>query len=38
VYYYTRPMICQRGEGSYTNYFTHAEKSQCEKFTYLSRR
>lgn len=31
VTYYTRPMIIQSGEASYTNYFTHAEREQCEK-------
>ena len=31
VTYYTRPMIIQNGDASYTNYFTHAEREQCEK-------
>jgi hypothetical protein len=31
VTYYTRPMIIQSGDASYTNYFTHAEREQCEK-------
>jgi len=35
IYYYTRPMICQRGEDSIKNYFTHKEKDQCEKNVHL---
>ena len=37
VFYYTRPMIGQRGDSSYTNYFTHASREQCEEnvFAYV---
>jgi hypothetical protein len=31
VFYYTRPMIGQHGDCSYTNYFTHASREQCEE-------
>lgn len=35
ISYYTRPMICQSGGGSITDYFTHPEKAQCEKNVHL---
>lgn len=35
VSYYTRPMIGQAGGGSFTNYFTHEKKDQCEKNVHL---
>jgi hypothetical protein len=34
VSYYTRPMIQQSGGAEYTNYFTHAERGQCEQNVY----
>ena len=34
VSYYTRPMIQQSGGAEYTNYFTHAERGQCEANVY----
>ena len=30
VSYYTRPMIGQSGDGSYTNYFEHEQRTTCE--------
>jgi hypothetical protein len=31
ISYYTRPMICQSGDSSKTDYFTHANRKECEK-------
>jgi hypothetical protein len=37
ISYYTRPMIQQSGGAKFTNYFTHAQREQCEQnvYTYI---